>query len=197
MNHDQVGVTGKVDLNSKVSGKRRLFVKGAAGAVPAVLTLRSGAAFALNSAEMCVTKDNGQAVAANPDVLTPDNTDIWVRTQVGIREVSLSAGTGSPFSIYEDPDSPGLWRHENYVVGSLLPSELRTFSDTILPSPQDMVESGAPGIFYEVLSTSVRYILVIMDPEGAPIDIGQSAPTSNGLPYITGSCWASASPGLV
>ncbi len=180
----------------QISGKRRLFVKATAGALPAVLTLKSGAAFALNSAEMCVTKDNGVAVAADPLSLTTSNTDIWVRTEVNVRELRETGTTDPSFLVYQDPIDLSTWRHEDFVVGSVSPAGQRTFSNKfVFGSGLKMVgDSVIPEVEYDILDESMQFILVIMDELGAPVDVGKSVAGVNGLPYVTGSCWASAAP---
>ncbi|BCG64822.1 MAG: hypothetical protein methR_P2615 [Methyloprofundus sp.] len=194
-NNQQVNGADKASIDQKVSGKRRLLMKGAAGTVPAILTLRSGAAFAMTSAETCIAKDNREAgTAPSPDVLTVDNSDVWVRSQVACLTLRLTSDPFSPtFQVYGEDFSVSEWRHEDYIYNSADPSEQVTYAFTggVLTEV-----GGDPAITYSVISVTYCYVLVVMDEGGQPIEIGNALPVTTGLPYVTGSCWASAAPGL-
>lgn len=98
------------------SSKRRALIKGSATAVPMILTLRSGAAFAAISAVNCAS--NTQSfLAANPGsapvVLNEGSDDNWVRVQTTGRNIKIiSLNGGDPpanavqFSIFKTPGTP-------------------------------------------------------------------------------------------
>jgi hypothetical protein len=97
------------------SSKRRALIKGSATAVPMVLTLRSGAAFAAISAVNCAS--NTQTfLAANPgsapEVLKEGSDDNWVRVLTTGRIIKIVSFKGgavpdsyntTPFSIFKTP----------------------------------------------------------------------------------------------
>jgi hypothetical protein len=181
-NNQQVNGDDKVGINQEVSGKRRLLMKGAAGAVPAILTLRSGAAFALNSSETCIAKDNRVAGNTPPAVLAADNSDVWVRSRVECR--TLSDGNNLSFQVYLHNNT--VWRHELYDNAG----NQKTYAD----ASGGMIETGTTVPVYTITAIGFCYVLVIMDATGLPVDEGNAVATASGLPYVTGSCWASAAP---
>ncbi len=191
-NNQQVDESDKVSIDQKVSGKRRLFVKGAAGVVPAVLTLRSGAAFALSSAEMCNIKDNGVAGGANLPVITADNSDPWLRKELLCRVLDIA---GTNVTVYPDPFIAGEWRHENYNPSG---SNTDKYVDAVVvfPAPDAMNLVGTTTPNYEITAIDVPcFVLVVMSDSGTAVDLGAANSNGNsGLPYITASCWTSASP---
>jgi hypothetical protein len=72
--------TGKVDVNKVVSARRRTIIKASAVAVPAIMTLRSGTAAAMNSSYQCFLHG---ADATNVDPVIGDGDGIphdeWTR----------------------------------------------------------------------------------------------------------------------
>ena len=178
---------------TKISGKRRTLIKGAIGAAPAVLTLRSGAAFALNSAEMCVATDNSRAFGQNPEVLIAPadlDNDIWLRKLVYCRTLTQNGDPSNTFDVYNEvTDATSGWRHEEFGDGGSNTS--RTFD----VSGGNMKETGTSSPTYNYTASAECYVLVIMDGTGYPVDIGKAVPVGDTLPYITNSCWCSATPG--
>ncbi|NOQ15574.1 MAG: hypothetical protein GQ581_00785 [Methyloprofundus sp.] len=194
-NNQQDDGADKASIDQKVSAKRRLFVKGAAGAVPAVLTLRSGAAFALSSAEMCNIKDNGVA-GAGLSVITEDNTDPWLRKELVCRELDINGDGSSIVTVYPDPFIADKWRAEDY--NSSIPPSGDIYVDTpfTLPDldPVTMNIDGDTSSTYSYAAVT-RFVLVVMNDSGTAVDLGAANSNGNsGLPYITTSCWTSAAP---
>ena len=78
-NNQQIDIKEKIGTEHKPSVTKRALMKGAA-AVPVVLTLRSGAAFAKVSTGSCVIRDNKNAGNIKPATLIGANShDTWVR----------------------------------------------------------------------------------------------------------------------
>ena len=78
--------TGEVAVDRKVSEHRRKIIKASAAAVPAIMTLRSGAAAAMASTYNCTARDNKAALNENtaPDYVLEASDGIlphdhWVR----------------------------------------------------------------------------------------------------------------------
>ncbi len=181
-NKQQLNVADK-----KVSDKRRLFVKGAVGAVPAVLTLRSGAAFALTSAEMCNIQDNAIAGGANLRVAA-DTNDIWLRQETLCRDLSNGV------RVYPDPFIANEWRAEDYLSATSSGNKYEEVLPATIPATMQLVGTTSPVYTY---TESTCFVLAIMTNSGTAIDLGNAVDGQNGnpgLPYITASCWASASP---
>jgi len=76
-----------------VSNSKRKLVKSSAVAMPAILTLRSGAAFALSSTEACIAKDQQLAERQQPKWAVENHTGPWVRIEcayIVIKEAEVS-----------------------------------------------------------------------------------------------------------
>ncbi|MCK5354645.1 MAG: hypothetical protein KAJ63_05970 [Methyloprofundus sp.] len=199
-NNQQIDSTVKKISDHKVSAKRRTLVKGTMGALPAVLTLRSGAAFALDSSEVCVPFDNAKAASAsvsdNLDIIAT-TADIWVREPVYYREV-LDVSDSSTFKVYhEDPMAEDNWRSEDYIMGV---SGATYENADPFPAPGSelgMVVTGGDKTDpkFQYSATVPGYALAVMSETGSKTNvIGNAAANANGLPYITNSCWCSATP---
>lgn len=182
-NNQAIDSAVKKASKHKVSGKRRTLVKAAMGAAPAVLTLRSGAAFALNSAEMCVPFDNAVASSTPPIVLTATDLNPYVREAVACRTL---VNGGTSFKVYQHPLT-SVWQDGEYAANTLA-------TKFYINSGVDMVEDGTITPVYTVTTEPNCYVLVIMSDTGSIIGYGNAGPNGNGLPYITNSCWASATP---
>ncbi|CCE23588.1 hypothetical protein [Methylotuvimicrobium alcaliphilum] len=175
----------------KISGKRRTLVKGAIGAAPAILTLRSGAAFALNSAQMCVARANDLAADTEPAILSSTTDDVWLRKEVFCRTLTEDGGSGnSTFKVYNESDINTDWRHENYSGSSS--GEIGLYDEFITQGGETKMSlKGQSGVSpsYTFTPSEPCYVLFQVDAEGNVVDYGQAV---SGTPYITESCWASA-----
>jgi len=110
-----------------VSKKRRALVKGSAVAVPAILTLRSGAALAATSNGQCAANNQLLAQRLEPDALPSKtnfngafSTDPWVRQTVDCRFLRNADQTNKTdeFWVFESPFKPGEWFKESENTGS-------------------------------------------------------------------------------
>ena len=118
-----------VSSGNGVSKKRRALVKGSAAAVPAILTLRSGAALAATSTSQCIANNQLLAQRLDPDAL-PSKTnfngafsnDPWVRQTVQCRFLRNGdpANQTDEFWVFEGPGSTGVWFKESDNTGSSL-----------------------------------------------------------------------------
>jgi len=186
----------------KVSAKRRILVKGAVGAVPAVMTLRSGAAFALDSSEVCVAFDKAQAASDQPTVisgsyLAPSET-AYVRTETVCRvlteDVTLPE-VGDEYTVYQDP-ADGKWRGQlgsaSYASGDN--SLTKTFVEEG-GTGSKFIQDGSPAPTYTAGSPIACFVLAYIDDTGYKTGaIGNASFNADTLPYITNSCWVSATP---
>lgn len=182
--------TNIADSDGKISGKRRTLVKGAIGAAPAILTLRSGAAFALNSAQMCVAKANDLAADTQPAILSSTTDDVWLRKQVFCRTLTKEAGSGSDtIKVYNENDSSTDWRHENYTGSSS--GEIGLYDEFTHGGATKMKLQTQTGNSprYTFTESEACYVLVQVNAAGEVVGYGQAA---IGTPYVTESCWASA-----
>lgn len=94
-----INIKGKVEDSPKHSTSKRALLRGAV-AVPVVLTLRSGAAFAIASTGSCVTRDNKDAGNVEPPVLVGGDT--WLRRSGFCTTLTLkAASTLSNFSNFD------------------------------------------------------------------------------------------------
>ena len=73
--------TGEVAVDKEVSEHRRKIIKASAAAVPAIMTLRSGAAAAMASTYHCTARDMRAAMdeITAPDNVLEANNDHWLR----------------------------------------------------------------------------------------------------------------------
>lgn len=198
-NNQQIDNTEKTELNHKPSRRRRALVKGAAGAIPVVLTLRSGAAIAGSSVEGCIVQDNrksGSERASSggnkPDVLL--DTGPWVRKTGTCRTLS-TGGSASSFDIYTDSTAPvagAIWQNEFNTPGG-------SSNKTYIEGSSFGIMIDSDGTEYDYFRTSTRScrILVQVYPN---TDLSNNDTQAignavlydgNKLPYITESCWTS------
>lgn len=203
-NNQQINNTAKKASDHKVSAKRRTLVKGTIGALPAVLTLRSGAAFALSSSEMCVPFDKAKAASDRPTVisgtyLAPSET-AYVRTETVCHLLTeddvIDPAVPDEYTVYLDPVD-GLWRGQlgaaSYPSGD--DSLTKTFVLQGGVGPK-FVEDGTVSPTYTAGPNTPCFILAYMDNTGYKTGaIGNATVDAGGtLPYITNSCWVSATP---
>jgi len=102
-------VAAGVKENNVVSAHRRKLIKASVAAVPAIMTIRSGAAVALTSINQCLTAD-ALKVAQEPPAPVLANTDAldeWVRVR-GVKVTKNdAAGTSTTYFCVEQ--TPGVW----------------------------------------------------------------------------------------
>ncbi len=183
------------NTHSHVSRNRRTLIKSAAAAAPVVLTLRSGAAAALASADTCIVRDQQIAQNTGPGVngirVVNNQGDTWVRTLTRCRTLQGTNSTGNTFQfrVYKDPTgstTPANWYKAN--------NENKIYRNS---SPGKMINITNNKEF-DIINTYDCNILVLFDQNGNVISFGRFN-TSNGsdndvgLP-ITNSCWASINP---
>ncbi|NOQ63325.1 MAG: hypothetical protein GQ582_02285 [Methyloprofundus sp.] len=191
-----------------ISGKRRAFVKGAAVSAPVILTLRSGAAFAVASSEVCVPRDNALAGNGAPPVITINSgDDNWVRRPIFCRTLTaVVGGSGEQFTVYNSLGSAtSNWAGVANIPGAASPPNLfygvHSSDDPSGGDPLDglyiLQSGGSSTVGYEASQSTTCYILVHIDQftdinsDLINLPVGNAAPTNDGLPYVTGSCWGS------
>jgi len=188
-NNQPINSTANKVSKHEVSAKRRALVKGAMGVVPAVLTLRSGAAFALDSSESCVDFDKHQAVSHKPTVISdtyiaPLET-AYVRTSTLCRTLDKGAGV----KVYQDLETPSTWRDGDYQSGN------DAVTETYVNDASGKMKEVSSGTVYDITSNTSCHVLAYMDETGYKTGVIGNATVDNGtLPYITNSCWVSATP---
>lgn len=105
--------TGEVALDKKVSEHRRKIIKASAAVVPAIMTIRSGAAAAMTSINHCEERDAARAALLPKSEYVVDAKDEWVRMEA----LCVEVGNNPSITIYGVPDNgvvPG--SRTNYTV---------------------------------------------------------------------------------
>jgi hypothetical protein len=112
---------GGETLNKDISRQRRKIIKASAAIVPAIMTIRSGAAAAMTSLNMCVERDKARAAGETVDTVLGDNSndpahDEWARvpgkagrkvTSQGTQDVYYGIClTDLSFAYYDSTGSP-------------------------------------------------------------------------------------------
>lgn len=177
-----------------VSGRRRRLIKASAAAVPAVMTLRSGAAAAMVSTYDCTKRDNTLALEGVDQILEASDGvlvhDHWLRVP-GKKVLANPPGGGNATTIVYcvetgsggSPSSP-TWQCFNEdgtdYAGNLSASAIDRGDNVALLAYLNFDEygndSGEPALFYPVIQTV------------------QPAPP--GYSPLTGSCLSSIHPNL-
>jgi len=106
--------TGDVALNKKVSQHRRKIIKVSAAVVPAIMTIRSGAAAALTSINQCEARDAAAAALLPESAMVAPEPDEWVRMEAWEIKVKISDAKDPPITLYGVPDNgvvPGTLEH--------------------------------------------------------------------------------------
>jgi len=93
--------TGDVVVDNKVSGKRRKFIKASAAVVPAIMTIRSGAAVAMTSINQCEERDAARAALLPESQYAVGDPDEWVRMEA----MSVVIGNNPSITLYSVPDN--------------------------------------------------------------------------------------------
>ncbi len=193
----------------KPSSKRRAIIKGSATAVPLVLTLRSGAAFAATSATACVVNtqtflqnnpdqkpvtllENGQSEAISyVRILTTG------RVLVEVDANNNPVAGGQTLAVFLDPNSP-------YPDGSV--ARWYNVDENNMSMTYYTNESGSTGGIGGIMvnnANSKKYkitdeqtdcaVLCYVDSNGMPYNppVYGSAPGDGSFPFATTSCMAS------
>ena len=121
-----------LDQNSKVgtatdelSQRRRALLKGSAGVVPAILTLRSGSALAATSIS-CVTKVQSANPAVRPPAIVEDAAvDTWLRQETKCRVLTNTSNLNEEVIVFQDPGNSKKW----YKVDTTNSNEAVAFVD--------------------------------------------------------------------
>ena len=181
-----------------ISHQRRKLIKASAAAVPAVMTLRSGAAAAMGSTYHCTARDNKLAMAEINDTsdlaleVTPDFPhDHWVR--VWGKRVTKNVAGGNTITIYCTMTGPGgpspadAWQCFNEdgteFTGNLAAATIQGGDDVALLAFLDFDEygndTGDPVLYYPIIQTVTPW------------------PPNGGRSPLTGSCLSSIHPNLM
>ncbi len=199
--------------SSTISQRRRNLVKSAIVTAPIVLTLRSGAAAALASAEQCIAKDGQLAELKEPkSFLKGDKADMWVRKQTLCRKLKHKGKKNIPLQGEEEfwvylvpmapsslgPVDPDSWLNidnsaEKYIEKSSTIGGLKKQDDENENEEQQtiMVLKDTTNEFI-VEEEKTCQVLVLYTENGRIAGYGHPS-ESQGNP-ITASCWASLNP---
>ncbi len=194
----------KHQKDNTLSPKRRAIIKGSATALPLVLTLRSGAAFAATSATACVVNTQN-FLKNNPDskpitLLESGQSEpvSYVRVLTTGRVIveidandNLVAG-GETLAVFLDPNSP-------YPDGSIARwynVEENNMSMTYYTKEQGSVRmvNNANSKRYKITDEQTDCaVLCYVDSNGLPYNppVYGSAPGDGTFPFATTSCMAS------
>ncbi len=192
----------KHQKDNTLSPKRRAIIKGSATAVPLVLTLRSGAAFAATSATACVVNTQN-FLKNNPDskpVTLLENgqseTISYVRvltTGRVLEEINVAPGaTPETLAVFLDPNSP-------YPDGSIARwynVEENNMSMTYYTNAQGsvrMVNQSGTKTYRVTEEQTDCAVLCYVNADGKPYSppVYGSAPGDGTFPFATTSCMAS------
>ena len=187
--------TGEVAVDRKVSEHRRKIIKASAAAVPAIMTLRSGAAAAMASTYNCTARDNKAALNENtaPDYVLEGNLagnhDQWLRvTGKKVTKIEQPAGTEKViYCVRTGAGGPGnpasdwqCFNEDGTEYTGITPGDLDNAVDVSLLVYLHFDEygddTGEPALYYPIIQTV------------------QQAPP--GYSPLTGSCLASIHPNL-
>ena len=96
--------TGGVEVTKDISRQRRKIIMASAAVVPAIMTLRSGAAAAAGSLNGCIDRDSERAAGESVDTVLGDNSndpahDEWARVP-GKCGVKINATVSSTPGVY-------------------------------------------------------------------------------------------------
>jgi hypothetical protein len=189
--------TGRVAVDSAVSEHRRKIIKASAAAIPAIMTLRSGAAAAVASTYSCTARDNRAALneMTAPDYVLEGNLagnhDQWLRVR-GKKVTKIERPAGTEKVIYcvktgdGGPGNPALdWQcfnedgteYTGITAGDLNSANAEDVSLLVyLHFDEYGDDTGEPALYYPIIQTA------------------QQAPP--GYSPLTGSCLASIHPNL-
>lgn len=182
----------RTDLNQELivsttpSVRRRVLLKGSAAALPALLTLRSGAAIAVTSASICTVDNESLAQTENPPAISVTEDPIWVRQEAQCLMVTNDKGT-TKLQIYTTGD-PGVFDTLWYTGDNL-----NVFFNYNATENTIDYEGGS---FDTLGSPSTCYVIVRVNADGTKVidsfdGLGRRETEFN---MITHSCWVSLMP---
>jgi len=108
---------GGVAVDQAVSENRRKIIRASAAVVPAIMTIRSGAAVAMTSMNQCEARAAVSAALLPEDEYVVGDPDEWVRMEALEVKVVIDDSKAPPITLYGVPDNgvvPGLL--DNYTV---------------------------------------------------------------------------------
>ncbi len=186
----------------KPSSKRRALIKGSATAVPLVLTLRSGAAFAATSATACVVNTQN-FLQNNPDqkpvtLLESGNSETvsYVRvltTGRVLEQINVAAGaTPEILAVFLDPNSP----YPDGTIARWYNVDENNMSMTYYTNVQGsvrMVNNNGTKTYKVTDEQTDCAVLCYINSDGTPYSpaVYGSAPGDGTFPFATTSCMAS------
>ena len=171
---EQVPAGGEA-VNKDISRQRRKIIKASAAVVPAIMTLRSGAAAAAGSLTGCVDRDKARAAGETVDTVLGDNSndpahDEWARVPGKAGRKIITQGTQD---VYYGVLLKDLSFAYYDSTGSLIDNNPGT------PGTLNKIRNGNVVNFYCVLKSSVweclsedGYPLSPPVPQGVDIDAG-------------------------
>ncbi len=166
----------------KLSQRRRALIKGSAIAIPAILTLRSGSALAMNESASCALKIQQNPPTNRPDVVLVGSDDNWYRKTTECRTLSLKSSPTTTLQVFRQPGGDN-WYNVNSNTASGNP-----FVDTVGVTN----EMNNNGVAYTYTSTSSCAVLVQVDEHGN--ETGVTGAASSGFPFASDSCYSSLHP---
>jgi len=99
--HPQTGNLAEKD----VSEHRRKIIKASAAVVPAIMTIRSGAALAMTSINQCEARDSAAAALLPDSEMVVSEPDQWVRMEVWEIKMVVNDPKAPPTILYGIPDN--------------------------------------------------------------------------------------------
>lgn len=182
--------------NSKeknTSSKRRALIKGSATAVPMILTLRSGAAFAETS--ISCAKRIQDSLKEQPKVLLEEGeTEAlmnFVRTETRGVMLTLEKGSGDQtVAVFENPALPGNWIDDRLNTRN---GQASAFTEV---DGSKKMEQKSTDSVYTYTKIQICQVITFIDEYGKmwnPPAYGASTDGST-FPYASTSCYASAMP---
>jgi hypothetical protein len=97
--------TGEVAVDREVSEHRRKIIKASAAIVPAIMTIRSGAAVAMTSINQCEARDAASAALLPESKGVTGDPDEWVRMEALEIKVVVNDPKDPPIILYGVPDN--------------------------------------------------------------------------------------------
>ena len=182
--HPQTGNVAEKD----VSEHRRKIIKASAAVVPAIMTIRSGAAVAMTSINQCEERDAARAALLPESEYAVGDPDEWVRMEA----MSVVIGNNPSITLYSVPD--------NGVVTKLLADYTEWYDET--GSTKEI--KGSNKEYSEIVKQKdidntgkVVYLLCYVDATTGVYNWYPQKPVyaqDQGTSAITGSCLCSVNP---
>ena len=189
--------TGRVAAESAVSEHRRKIIKASAAVVPAIMTIRSGAAAAMNSINQCIEEDarrgglltdTDKLVWGDDPINEPlDALDEWFRVAVWMVQVKVG---NADVNLYGLPESG--------IVSDNIDHYSKWYDET--GSTVDSKNNSSP--YTEIVKDKefdagkLVYVLAYVDTERPPYPYitWYPKPLEGEVSPITGSCLCSVNP---